>query len=84
MNIKELQEELNSSFKTRKVELNWFFGKIEFTREEFLSLFEIDDHVAEIVNKGFVERWVMHFDLTKEDPDKSIASLFETADFLDS
>lgn len=83
MGIQELREELNSKFKIRKILFKWLFGEIEFTREEFLSLFDMADHIAEIVNKSFVEAWVMHYDLTKEDPDRSIKSLFETAEFLD-
>ncbi len=83
MDIEEIREELQSSFRTKKVGLKWLFGFMEFERDDFLKLYEIRDHVTEIVNKAFVERWVMYYDLTKEDVGSSIQSLHDNADYLE-
>ncbi len=83
MDIDEIREELQSSFRTKKVGLKWPFGFMEFERDDFLKLYEIRDHVTEIVNKAFVERWVMYYDLTKEDVGSSVQSLNDNADYLD-
>jgi hypothetical protein len=40
--------------------------------------------VHEILDKSFVERWVMHYDLTREDPATSIASLETNAEYLET
>ncbi|MGH9941592.1 MAG: hypothetical protein ACRD9R_04430 [Pyrinomonadaceae bacterium] len=80
----EKKEELSSRFRVREVVLKWFFGEAKFSREEFLALFDVHEHVAEVLNKAFVEKYVVHLDLRKEDPEDCIASLMKVSEYLDS
>lgn len=95
MNMADVREELASHFRTAKVALQLPFGygegasaeirgsRLEFTRDEFLALYEVHDHVAEVLLRSFVEKYVMHYDLLKEDVVGSITSIKENAAYLD-
>jgi hypothetical protein len=84
MDTKEIIEEVQSRVAIENVKLMWGFGEISFKSKELLSTLELQDHISEIINKGFVERWVMFYDLTNEDVIRSIQSLREVATFLDT
>ena len=40
MDTEEIKEELNSSFKIKKVSLKWVFVGFDFERDDFLKLYE--------------------------------------------
>jgi hypothetical protein len=84
MDTKEIIGEVQSRIGIESVKLVWGFGEISFKSKELLSTLELRDHIGEIINKGFVERWVMFYDLTKEDVIRSIESMREVAAFLDN
>lgn len=57
--------------------------RIEFTRDEFLALYEVHDQIADILLKSFVEKFVMHNDLLSEDVAGSVARMKGVAAYLD-
>jgi len=95
MSMADVRAELQSSLRAQKVTLQLPMGngdgasaevgtrRIEFTRDEFLSLYDAQDQIADIMLKSFVERYVMHYDLRREDVVRSIASIREVAEYLD-
>ncbi len=83
-NLQMVKDELTADFSVKKVVLKWVFGEISFERNEFLTLWQLQDQILHILNKAFLERQVMYMDLKKEDPEWSAKSLFEVSDFLDS
>lgn len=74
----------NDKYAITKAVLNPPFGKIEFTREEIMASHILNSHLTEILDKAFVERWVMHCDLLKEDLSECIYSLNANAEYLNS
>ena len=64
----EVKEELTSRYRVREVIFKWLFGEIKFSRDQFLAMFLVHDHVAEVVNRCFYEEGVMHIDLRNEEP----------------
>lgn len=83
MDTRETINEIQSRLSVEKVTLKWVFGEVSFKPKELLGALELQDYISEIINKGFVERWVMFYDLSKEEVDRCIKSLREVATFLD-
>jgi hypothetical protein len=95
MEMADVREALASGLRSRKVFLQLPTGygdgasaevgprRIEFSRDEFLGLYDVHDQIADILLKSFVERGVMHIDLLKEDVARSVASMKDVAAYLD-
>ena len=97
MSMVDIREELSSSLRGKRVTLQLPMGsgdgasadvvawKMEFTRDEFLGLYDVQDQIADILLKSFVEKNVMYddVDLLGDDVVRSIASMKEVAKYLD-